>query len=102
MKLNKLSIAAAIVTAGAFSLPQSAFADEHQAGQGWDAFQSRGGEMIVPQAYMGTSLNQLPGQGYDTFHVRDGAPAQASYEGTSTGPTGKGWDAFHAKDGDPI
>jgi hypothetical protein len=98
MHIIKLSAMAATVLAASAFAPQFTVAADLNPGQGWDAFQARGGQLVSSDSYVGTSMGSAPGQGYDTNHARDGAAIEASYQGTSMGSAGQGYDAFNARD----
>ncbi len=103
MHIIKLSAMAATVLAASAFAPQFTAAADLQPGQGWDAFQARGGQLVSSDSYVGTSMGSAPGQGYDTMNAKDGAAIQGSYQGTSMGSaTGQGYDTFHALDGERI
>lgn len=109
MQIIKLSAMAATVFAASLLTPQmtAAATDLHQAGNGWDAFNSNSGERLpnYEHAYMGTSMQSAPGQGWDVFHTgAEGTVSVATrYEGTSMkASSGEGWDVFHSGIGDPL
>lgn len=111
MKAIKLrAIVAGVLANGtlAFLTPQlSGAADMHQAGKGWDAFQSRGGEQLSSDSagYTGTAMKVAPGQDWDVFHSRAEGAELVTHGQESTDMNsafGKGWDAFHSRSGDRI
>lgn len=95
MKTIKLSAVIASVL-GAGALLSAPVISSAAAGQGWDAFNAGDGERIVGQAYVGTSMQSAPAEGFDILNLDRELPKSGGYTGTSlANPTGDS-DAFRA------
>jgi hypothetical protein len=107
--INFRAVVAGVLATGAlaFFAPQlSVAADSYQPGKGWDAFHSKGGELVPSNAdYIGTAMTSAPGQDWDVFHSRAGGAAPITFrqQGADMNSTsGKGWDVFRSESGDRI
>ncbi len=95
MKSIKLSaVMASMLGAGALLI--APVISNAATGQGWDAFNAGDGDRIVSQAYVGTSMQSAPAEGFDILNLDREVPKSGGYAGTSLSkPTGDS-DAFSA------